>query len=216
MKRFLNILFIGLLGLGVFSCNNKKAAEEEPVHRFTTNNNPDSIPIPETNDTPYSLPDISPMDMCYFPVDYPKLKMAKATISPLRARVIYSRPHLQGRHLFENILKYGEAWRLGANESTELDLYSDAAIQGKKIKAGRYVLYCIPDKDQWTIVFNTNIDSWGLEPDSTKDVARFTIPAREISHQLEYLTMLFIKTQTGADLVMAWDKIEARLPFSFN
>jgi hypothetical protein len=117
--------------------------------------------------------------------------------------------------LFHDILKYSEHWRLGANESTELDLYADAVIQDKKIKAGRYILYCIPETDKWNIILNTNIDSWGLHQDTLKDIARFVISVKQTAHHLEYYTMMFEKTGNGAELLMAWDNLEARLPFRF-
>lgn len=170
---------------------------------------------PEARSNPYAGVDVSPMDMSYFPVDYPMLKMANPdTIQPF-ARVIYSRPHLQGRQLFHGLLNYGEPWRLGANEATELDLFANATIQNKKIKAGRYIIYCIPQVNKWTIVLNKNIDSWGLKQDFRKDVDRFTIPVKQTSNHLEYFTMVFEKDKEGANLIMAWDNVEARLPIAF-
>lgn len=163
----------------------------------------------------YAPVDVSPMDMSYFPADYPVLKMADSIKTPPLARVIYSRPHLQGRHIFKDVLKYGEPWRLGANEATELQLYRDASIQDKKIKAGRYVLYCIPQPDTWAIALNSNTDTWGLKPDSTRDVARFTVPVIHTAASFEYFTMVFEKTTAGADLIMAWDNAEIRLPIKW-
>jgi hypothetical protein len=159
--------------------------------------------------------DISPMDMSYFPVNYMKTKMASLTMEPPLARVIYSRPHLQGRHIFHEVLKYGQPWRLGANEATELQLFSDATIQGKKVKAGRYILYCIPQENEWTIVLNGYIDSWGLKQEPSKDIARFTIPITKTNTSLEYFTMVFLGKDKQAELLMAWDNVEARLPISF-
>jgi hypothetical protein len=104
---------------------------------------------------------------------------------------------------------------LGANESTELQLYKDAVIQNKKVKAGRYVLYCIPEPDTWTIVLNSNIDSWGLVPDSTKDLFRFPVPVKKNQPNLEYFTLIFQKTDSGAELLMAWADLEALLPINF-
>jgi hypothetical protein len=163
----------------------------------------------------YTSVDKSPMDMVYFPVDYPKFKMANNKIPPPVARVIYSRPHLQGRQLFHDVLKYGEHWRMGANESTEIDFFRDVTIQGKKIRAGRYVIYCILGPASWNIAINTNIDSWGLQQDTTRDVQRFEIPVTHGNPALEYYTMAFSKTSTGADLIMAWDDVVARLPIEF-
>lgn len=206
-----------LISCCILSCSDSK--KKQPENNIPPPQQPgDSITEKETENSRnllYPLPDISPMDMCYFPTDYTKLKMTNAIQTQPLARVIYSRPHLQGRKLFEEIIPYGEIWRLGANESTELDLFSDATIQGKKIKTGRYVLYAIPEKDNWTIIFNSNTDSWGLQPDPSKDIARFTIPVEQISNRLEYFTMVFSKTEKGADLIMAWENTEARLPLVF-
>lgn len=176
--------------------------------------------IPGSNDATivnrYAPVDISPMDMSYFPVDYPKLKMTDNKIAPPVARVIYSRPHLEGRQLFHDVLKYGERWRLGANEATELDLYKDVTIQNRKIKPGRYILYCILGPDKWSMVLNSNIDSWGLKQDTTKDIEHFDIPVTHGNPILEYFTMVFEKTANGADLVMAWDDVLAKLPINFR
>lgn len=216
MKIIFSAILMAACSFGMLSCRNKNDEKKVPVEMSGTSKMPDTTVVSNDVVTPYPPPDISPMDMSYYPADYPKLKMAKATISAPLARIIYSRPHLQGRKLFAGILKYGEPWRLGANEATELDLYSDVTIQGKKIKSGRYVLYCIPEPDKWTIVVNTNIDTWGLQPDPAKDIARFTVPSKEISTHLEYLTIFFEKGDKNTELIMAWDNTEARLPFTFN
>src|ERR1700733_15232085 len=62
--------------------------------------------------------DSSPMDMSYYPVNYPVLKIQDKSNKPLIARVVYSRPQKKGRALFGELVKYGEVWRLGANEAT--------------------------------------------------------------------------------------------------
>jgi len=170
---------------------------------------------PENAYNSYASVDISPMDMSYFPVDYPKLKMANEEIAPPLVRVVYSRPHLGKRH-FHDILKYGAPWRLGANESTEITFYKNATILGKKVQAGRYILYCVPQPDSWTMALNTNIDTWGLKQDSLKDVNRFEIPVSRNNPPLEFFTMVFEKTATGADLVIGWDDVIARMPIVFN
>ena len=203
-----------LVSFLAFSCNNKNDNSSVNVNKIAKGDT-SAIVKPEKSINSYAPVDVSPMDMSYYPADYPILKMSDSIHTTPLARVVYSRPHLQGRKLFRDVLKYGEPWRLGANEATELDLYKDVIIQGNKIKAGRYVLYCIPQQDKWTIILNGNIDSWGLHPDASKDIARFIIPASQTSSSFEYFTMIFQQTATGADLLMVWDNIEARLPISF-
>jgi hypothetical protein len=176
-------------------------------------NDSEIIKRPAAN--PYLSIDLSPADIIYFPVDYPVIRMSeKGKLLPV-VRVIYSRPHKQGRKIFGSLLKYGEPWRLGANEATEIEFFNTVTIQNKKIEKGRYILYCIPQTDSWTIVFNSNVYSWGLTPDSTKDLYRFTIPVEVSPVSIEYFTMVFQKSTGGANLIMAWDDVVARLPLSF-
>jgi hypothetical protein len=63
-------------------------------------------------------------------------------------------------------------------------------------------------------VLNSNIDSWGLKQDAEKDVQRFTVPAVHDhgSPSLEYFTIVFEKTGSGANMIMAWGDIAAKLP----
>lgn len=216
MRKFV-LLF--LLGVAITSCGNKSETKKEPTTGNLKLRLKDSVAnsIAENQINPYASVDISPMDMAYFPADYPKLKMANPSSAEMpKARVIYSRPHLQGRHIFHEVLKYGEPWRLGANESTELELFSEATIQGKKVNKGRYILYCIPQPENWTIVINSNTDSWGLEPDKSKDVSKFDVPVTKSNNSLEYFTIIFEKTEKGATLLMAWDDAEVRLPVEFR
>jgi hypothetical protein len=198
----------------IIACKQKQ--KEEPVEQKVKT--PDTSIVtqqPEVSGNTYASVDVSPMDMSYFPVDYPKLKTANENIPPPVIRLIYSRPHLQRRALFSGILKYDEAWRLGANEASEINFYKPVTIQGKQIKAGRYIIYGIPHQDKWTIILNSNIDTWGLKQDSVKDVARFQIPVTTNGTSLEYFTMVFEKMDKGANLIIAWADIVAKLPINF-
>jgi hypothetical protein len=155
------------------------------------------------------------MDVIYFPTNYPVQKMNGEITTPPVARVIYSRPHRQGRQIFGNIVKWGEPWRLGANEATEIELFQPVTIQNKRVEKGRYVLYAVPHEDHWTIVFNANLYTWGLKFNLAQNAAMFDVPVVNKGLNIEYFTMVFDKTETGADLVMAWENKEARLPLQF-
>jgi hypothetical protein len=46
------------------------------------------------------------------------------------------------------------------------------------VPAGTYTLYTIPGKDEWTIIINSKLDTWGpYEYEEAKDVARVKVPA---------------------------------------
>ncbi len=205
MKYFFGWCFFIVL-LSCHGADNTVPNEMNPAPK-------DSAKLKKVSSNPFEDVDISPMDMSYLPSDYPKMSVRR----PLPvARVIYSRPHKQGRKIFGSLLKYGEPWRLGANEATEIEFFIPVTIQGKSIRAGKYILYCIPEPDQWTIVFNSNLNSWGLTFDSRKDLYKFPIPVLQNKLTVEYFSLMFQTTSGGADMLMAWDNMEARLPIQFK
>lgn len=158
--------------------------------------------------------DKSPLDVSYYPANYPILKMnGKAKDQP-GARVIYSRPLKSNRTIFGGIVKYGELWRLGANEATELELFKNAKIGGKTVPKGKYSVFCIPYENKWTMIINKDNFAWGsFTYNSKKDVVRVDIPVQSTDESAEALTMYFEdRPGGGANLVMMWDNIKASLP----
>ena len=211
------LIVVTLLTAGLF-----QACEQNTNKSVTVK--PDSRRIPvSVNDSLVLSIDRSPMDMSYFPEDYPKQKMMTPDLTNPAARVIYSRPQKNGRIIFadtsvtQNVIQhYGEEWRLGANEATEIEFFKPVTIKGKKIAAGRYIIYCIPYPDTWKIIFNNNLYSWGLHIDKTKDLAEVELPVIKNDVQIEFFTMLFQNATYGCDLVMAWGDVKVVLPVSFN
>jgi hypothetical protein len=160
--------------------------------------------------------DSSPLDICYYPVDFPVLKIQDKVNEPLVARVVYSRPQKKGRKLFGDLVGYGQVWRLGANEATEIELFKDVKIDGKTLKKGRYTLYALVNTDTWTIIFNKETDTWGaFRYSATKDVLRVTVPVEKQSDVTEAFSIAFQKAGKGANLVFSWDDILVKLPISW-
>jgi Protein of unknown function (DUF2911) len=157
--------------------------------------------------------DKSPMDMSYWPDQYPILKFqGKITAAPY-ARVIYGRPQKDGRTVFGELIRYNELWRLGANEATELEFYQNVKISGKLITKGKYSIYCIPTATEWTFILNKDTDSWGaFKYDSRKDVARVKVKTRKTKIPTEAFSIYFEKTTSGANMIVSWDAVVASLP----
>ncbi|MEO7961864.1 MAG: DUF2911 domain-containing protein [Ginsengibacter sp.] len=169
----------------------------------------------QMNSSKLPVIDKSPMDMSYYPVNYPILKIQDKATEPLIARVIYSRPQLNGRKIFGDLQEFGKVWRLGANEASELEFFKDVKINGKKIKKGRYTIYAIPYTDKWTFILNKDTDIWGsFKYDETKDVVRMDLPLLK-NESTEAMTIVFEKTNTGAEMDMYWDDAKVTLPIGF-
>lgn len=160
--------------------------------------------------------DKSPLDMSYYPNAYPVLKIQDKISEPLIARVIFSRPQKNGRTIFGELLEYGQVWRLGANEATEIEFFQPVKIGFSKIKKGRYTMYCIPYADKWTLIINKETDTWGsFKYDANKDVVRVDVPVLKQADMLDSFVIVFDKTNTGAGLTIAWDNFRVILPIIF-
>jgi hypothetical protein len=160
--------------------------------------------------------DKSPMDMSYYPANYPILKMQEKLTEPLMARIIYSRPAKNGRTVFGELIEFGAVWRLGANEATEIELYRDAKIGNLRVKKGRYSLYAIPTEKSWTLIINRDTDTWGaFKYDQKKDIGRISIPVEKTGEETECFTMYFEKAGAGASLFILWDNYKAVVPIQF-
>lgn len=169
----------------------------------------------QLNSSPLPVLDKSPMDMSYYPNNYPILKIQDKATEPLIMRVIYGRPQLNGRKVFGELQEYGKVWRLGANEATEIEFFKEVKINGKKIKKGRYTLYAIPFPEKWTLIINRDTDIWGsFKYDSLKDVLRMDLITSKYQ-TTEAMTIVFDKTARGADMDMFWDDVKVSLPVEF-
>lgn len=211
LRRYSQVIL--LIGIALFSCRQEKNKEKQVEIKRDTIQRADAP-------NPYAVYDQSPMDMSYYPPDYPILKMNGTDTAALVARVIYSRPQKKGRIILgysnKSLRQYGKEWRLGANEATEIEFFKDVSLEGKKINKGRYIIYCIPYPDKWTLVLNSNLYTWGLHMDATKDVLKTDIPVIKQTPAIEDFTMVFEKAVQGANLIMAWDTIRIVLPISFS
>lgn len=161
--------------------------------------------------------DKSPLDISYYPANYPVLKIQDKLTEPLLARVIYSRPSKGGRTIIGDLVEYGQVWRMGANEATEIELFRDVLVQSGKLKKGRYTLYAIPNPDKWTVIFNRETDTWGsFRYDAKKDALRIELKPDKEKEVHEVLTMFFEKNGQQIELVLLWDDIKLRIPFTVD
>lgn len=208
MRTFFLSISTVLIFIGCSQEEKKPAASQAPIETDTM---AETAP-PVTN---YATTDMSPMDMIYCPSDYPLLKMTGTASTLPYARIIYSRPQTQGRKIFGELVKYDQPWRLGANEATELELFSTATIQGKTVEPGRYIMFCIPSETSWTIILNSNVHSWGLSPDKKKNLMHFSVPVEKNLTITNFYTMIFENSGADAKLLMVWDDVKVTLPIKF-
>ena len=135
-------------------------------------------------------------------------------------KVTYCRPHKNGREIFGDdekaLVKYGEVWRTGANEATEITFTKDIKVGGKKLKAGTYTIFTIPNKDKWTVIFNSELGQWGAYSyDAKKDILHIDAKVEKTEEVYEPFTIEFELNDNIANMVFLWDTTKASFPLEF-
>jgi len=147
--------------------------------------------------------DVSPMDAVMVRTDNKESFM----------RIIYSRPKKNGRKIFGNLVPYGEVWRTGANEATEITFYKDVTFGGQKVKAGTYTLFTVPNEKEWTVMLNSDLNQWGAyRYDDSKNVAEITVTPKATAANVETFSITSNSKNGNYNLMLGWDDTYIEIP----
>ncbi len=178
--------------------------------------------LSKRNDYPKS---ISPDSVLYYdikllkvinPFEFPLLS-GKGKVEQLvgytTIKIDYERPAVRGRKIFGGLLPYGHLWRTGAGHCTVISFDRDVVIGGKEVKAGKYSLFTIPDKQSWTIILNsdTNLYGDGKYTDA-KDILRFKVPARKTQRLYQAFTIDIDVVPNNAVVYLSWENTQVEFP----
>jgi hypothetical protein len=158
------------------------------------------------------------------------MSMSRIMLGDTYIRVVYSRPYKKGRaNIFgakesEALVPFGEVWRTGANEATEVTVTRDVMVGDKKLPAGTYSLFTVPGLDKWTVHFNKalglsgtaryNMETKKYEEGyvPANDVAVVTAAVKKLDAEVDPFTIAFEKVDGGAHMILKWITTEVRVP----
>lgn len=158
------------------------------------------------------------------------LGMARTHVGDAYVSVVYSRPYLRDRdNIFGTkesgaLVPFGEVWRTGANEATQITVTEDVTIAGQPLAAGTYSLFTTPGPEKWQIHFNSRL---GLSGTGIFENGQFTpvdLPATNVltveapvtalaeDAEVDQFTISFAPTEAGADMLFRWHRTEVKVP----
>jgi hypothetical protein len=145
------------------------------------------------------------------------LNMVTSRYKDTYLKIIYSQPQKRGREIFGELVPWGEVWRTGANEATELTITQDILIHSDTLKAGSYSLFTIPGKDRWQVIFNADLGLWGsYNYNPKKDVMRIDAPAQTTDGVVyEPFTISINPRNDKADISLMWDKTQVSFTIQY-
>lgn len=129
----------------------------------------------------------------------------------------YSRPSVNGRVIFGDLVPFGSHWRAGANQNTKVTFSKPVTIAGTDVAAGTYSLSMIPNKGTWTVILNTKTDMWGVDGYSQEqDVLRVEVTPQAIAPVETMRMSLENITVSNAEIVLDWSDVRIALPVELN
>ncbi len=158
------------------------------------------------------------------------------TIGVTDVTITYSRPGVKGRTIWGEwpaeakgeatldnqnnrpagapIVPNGHLWRTGANDATQFVITDDVMINGQLLPAGTYSLHTIPNKDEWTVVFNGTANQWGsFNYDPAKDTLRVKAKPQWLTESQEWMAFTIDPAaDNSATVNIRWEKV--RVPFT--
>ena len=163
-----------------------------------------------------ALPGAAQAQEALKPIPSP-LGMATFKYEDLYVKVTYGRPHKRGREIFGAMEPYGKVWRTGANQATEITITKDVTFGGKKLAAGTYTLFTIPEKNEWTIILNSDLGQWGAYNYNEKmDVLRVDAAVSQTDLVYEPFTIEIEQKEDEIHLIMMWDKTKVAVPIAYK
>lgn len=133
----------------------------------------------------------------------------------------YSRPGIKGRDLFgvnSELVPLGKPWRTGANAATKIHFSDEVSIGGNKLDSGTYVIYTIPGKTEWEVVFSKGTAYPGSEGfKESDDIFHYKASVHVIKEKIETFTMQFTNLKNeSCELHLRWGNTDVAVPITTN
>ena len=138
-----------------------------------------------------------------------------------KIELTYSRPGIKGRQLFgdnSELVPLGKPWRTGANAATKIHFSDSVSIGGTHLDSGSYVIYTIPSKTQWDVVFSKGTAYPGSEGfKESDDVVHYKATVSAIKEKIETFTMQFANIKNeSCELHLRWGNTDVSVPITTN
>lgn len=159
--------------------------------------------------------------------------IAKTFLGDTYVKVTYGRPYVRGRAIFGDpsdgntyLVPFGQTWRTGANEATEITVTGPVLVAGKRLEEGTYSMFTVPGASRWSVRFNPSLGMDGtgrLDPatgsftesyDPADDVLVVEVQPGTLDEDVDQFTIEFQATDGGADMVLSWERTEVRVPLT--
>lgn len=156
--------------------------------------------------------------------------IAKTFVGDAYVKVTYGRPYARGRAIFGNpadgntyLVPFGQTWRTGANEATEITVTGPIRVAGERVDAGTYSVFTVPGASSWEIRLSPELGLDGMNRmgpdgafseayDPAGDLLVVNAESGSVSEPVDQFTIAFEPVDGGVHMVLSWETTEVRVP----
>jgi len=144
-------------------------------------------------------------------------RVAMKTIGDTHIHIEYGSPGVKGRMIWGGLVAYDQVWATGAHNATSIDFSTDVTIGGKKITKGKYALFTIPGKTEWTIIINTNYQQHLADAyNASEDIVRVKVKPIKKPKVTQRLTYSVVPSGKDAGVMIEWEYLKVVLPIKVS
>lgn len=140
------------------------------------------------------------------------------TVGSAVVKINYHAPAVRGRVIWGGLVPYNSVWVTGAHKATTLEVNSDFKVGDKMIPAGKYAIFTIPGKDEWTLIINKNWNQHLADDYSeAEDMVRLKVKPQttgEVTERLKY--EIKERENEKADIAISWEKLTVSFPIEIK
>lgn len=142
--------------------------------------------------------------------------LATGKIGNTVVTINYYSPAVRGRVIWGGLVPFEQVWVTGAHKATSVEFEGAVKIGDVELPAGKYGLFTIPSKNEWTVVINKNWDQHLTdEYDPKDDLVRVKVKPETQSVNQERLRYAIEPDQAKkGEIVVYWEKLEVSLPIT--
>ncbi len=157
-------------------------------------------------------------EVCYNPNakgDTSKRSIKSAAVGKIgeaNITINYHSPGVRGRTIWGGLVPYKDVWVTGAHNATNIEINKDFIVGGTSISKGKYAIFTIPGKDEWTIIINKNWEQHLTDDYLEKeDIVRIKVKPELLNENMERLQYYIEEKKDNKGVIaMAWEKVKLR------
>ena len=143
------------------------------------------------------------------------ISLSAVSVDGAYMKVVYGAPYIKEREIFGKLVPFGQVWRTGANEATEITFTKDVVFGGAAVAAGTYSVFSVPGESEWQIILNKDLGMWGgYTYKEASDVVRVKAPVTALTEAVDPMRIQLKNTDGTVTMTLSWDKTTVTVPIT--